>query len=123
MTCTHYFVDRLDETARFARVSKTFVALIVIPFASNAPEAATVIAAAHKERINYAIGVIVGSILQIALFVLPILVVVGWFLTRPMTLYFETSQTCILFLAVMLVNHLLEDGKYTYLHGIMLLSM
>jgi len=120
--CTYFFIDKLDETANFFHVTKTFVALIVIPFASNAPEGSTVIAASQKEHINFAIGVIVGSILQIALFVLPILVVIGWLVGQPMTLYFETSQTCILFLSVLVVNNLLQDGKYTYLHGVMLLS-
>jgi Ca2+:H+ antiporter len=123
MTCTHYFIDNLDATTKFTHFSKTFIAMILIPIASNAPECSAVIMASRKGRINYAIGVIVGSILQIALFVLPILVVIGWILDKPMTLYFEMSQTSILFLAVLMVNHLLQDGTYTYLHGIMLLSL
>jgi Ca2+:H+ antiporter len=123
IVCTHFFFDNLDATAQFFHVTKTFVALVVIPLASNAPEGSTVIAASRREQIDYAIGVIVGSILQIALFVLPILVIVGWVVSRRMTLYFEASQTCILFLSLLMVNHLLRDGKYTYLHGMMLLSM
>jgi len=123
MICTHYFIDSLDTTAKSTHVSKLFIATILIPIASNAPECSTVIMASRKKRINYAIGVIVGSILQIALFVLPILVIIGWVLDKPMTLYFKTSQTSILFLAVLMVNQVLQDGKYTYLHGIMLLSL
>jgi Ca2+:H+ antiporter len=123
MICTNYFIDNLDATAKFTHLSKTFIAMILIPIASNAPECSAVITASRKGRINYAIGVIVGSILQIGLFVLPILVIIGWILDRPMTLYFETSQTSVLFLAVLMVNQLLQEGKYTYLHGIMLLSL
>jgi len=123
IVCIHFFFDNLEETARFFNVTKTFIALIIVPIASNAPEGSTVIAASRREQINYAISVIVGSILQIALFVLPILVIIGWAMGRKMTLYFELSQTCVMFLSLLMVNHLLRDGKYTYLHGMMLLSM
>jgi Ca2+:H+ antiporter len=123
MACSFYFIDNLDATAESIHVSQTFIAMIIIPISSNAPEASALIMASQKKRINYAIGVIVGSILQVALFVLPILVIIGSAIHKPMTLYFETSQTSILFLAVLMVNHLLQDGNYTYLHGIMLLSL
>jgi len=123
MICTQYFIESLDATSKFTHFSKTFIAMILIPIASNAPECSTVIMASREKRINYAIGVIVGSILQIALFVLPVLVIIGWVLDKQMSLYFEMSQTSILFLAVLMVNQLLQDEKYTYFHGIMLLSL
>lgn len=123
MKCTQYLIDNVDEAAKVGNISKTFVGAILLPIASNAPEFFAVIAASRKKRVNYAIGVIVGSILQVALFVLPILVVVGWLLRQEMTLYFETSQTCMLFLAVLMVNQVLQGGRYTYLHGMMLLSL
>ncbi|KFY76786.1 hypothetical protein V499_03663 [Pseudogymnoascus sp. VKM F-103] len=121
--CTQYFITSLDETAKSLHITKTFIAIFLIPLASNAPELSQVVAASKQRKINFAIGVIIGSILQIALFVLPFLVVIGWYMGRAMDLYFETSQTYILLLAVLSVNQVLQDGKYTYFHGIMLLSM
>ena len=81
------------------------------------------VAASRKKKINFVIRVIIGSILQIALFVLSILVAIGWLMGRAMDLYFETSQTYILLLAVVTVNQVLQVGQYMYLHGVMLLSV
>jgi Ca2+:H+ antiporter len=123
MKCTHFVIDSLDDMAKSVHINKTFVALMLLPIASNACEVSTVLAASQKQKVNFAVVVIVGSILQIALFVLPVLVVLGWFIGQPMSLNFETSQSCILFLAVMMVTQVLQEGTYTYLHGVMLLSV
>lgn len=123
MNCTQYLIDSVDDTARVGHISKTFIGMIVLPIASNAPELFAVMGASRKGRINYAIGVIVGSILQVALFVLPALVILGWLMGQGMSLYFKTSQTCMLFLAVLMVNQVLQGGWYTYLHGVILLSL
>jgi Ca2+:H+ antiporter len=123
MNCTHFVIESLDDTAKSLNINPTFVALMLLPIVSNASEFSTVVAASRMKKINFAIVVIVGSILQVALFVLPVLVILGWFMGQPMSLYFETSQTCILFLAVLMVNQVLQEGTYTYLHGVMLLSV
>ncbi len=121
--CTYNMMTNIDQTAELAYTTKTFIATIILPIVSNAPELSSVYWAARDRRINFAIAVIVGSILQIALFVLPILVVVGWCINRHMRLYYETSQTCVLFLAFLIVNQILQDGRYTYLNGAMLITM
>jgi Ca2+:H+ antiporter len=121
--CTHIFIENIDRMTESLHIRESFVAIILIPLASNAPELFQVVAAAREKKVSFAIGVIIGSILQVALFVLPALVIIGWFMGRAMDLYFEISQTCFLFLAVMVVNQVLQDGQCTYLHGIMLLSM
>ncbi len=121
--CTHNLILTLDDTTRTLGITKAFVAIILIPLASNASELSQVVAASRCQKINFAIGVIIGSILQVALFVLPLLVLVGWITNRAMDMYFETSQTCVLLLAVLVVNQVLQDGQYTFFHGVMLLSM
>ena len=113
--CTHHMIESLDQTATSAHVTDTFIATIILPIASNAPEFSTVYGAARRKQLDFAISMIVGSILQIALLVLPILVLVGFFTGQGMNLYFEPSQTCILFLATLAVNQVLRDGKYTFL--------
>ncbi|KAJ6782046.1 hypothetical protein PWT90_03864 [Aphanocladium album] len=121
--CTYNIMLRLDEIVKASGVSQTFIALVIFPLASNAPELTQVLAAAKKQKIDFAIAVIVGSILQIALFVLPALVVIGWIIGSKMDLYFEMSQTCVLLFAIMLVNQVLQDRQYTYLHGMMFLCV
>lgn len=121
--CTHNFMGSLDGLTQTLGITKAFVALIIIPIASNAPELSQVVAAAKKQKVDFAITVIVGSILQIALFVLPCLVIIGWAMGRPMDLYFDSSQTYVLLFAVILVNQVLQDRNYTYLHGVMFLCV
>ncbi|ATY64056.1 Calcium proton exchanger superfamily [Cordyceps militaris] len=121
--CTYNIMQRLGDIVKAFRVSQTFIALVIIPLASNASEMTQVLAAAKKQKIDFAIAVIVGSILQIALFVLPALVIIGWFIGSKMDLYFEMSQTCVLLFAVILVNQVLQDRQYTYLHGMMFLCL
>lgn len=69
------------------------------------------------------IRVIIDSLLQIGLFAIPFLVIVGWCIGEPMTLFFDSLQTVSMFLAVLVVNHLLRDGQYAYIHGAMLLAL
>jgi Ca2+:H+ antiporter len=123
MLCTHFLLDSIDATSAATNITRTFIATILMPIASNAPECATVVVTSKNGRINYAVSVIVGSILQIALFVTPVLVILGWAVHQPMTLNFDTFQTIILFLAILLVSHLLQDGKYTYIHGLLLVAL
>ena len=123
MFCSHFLLDTINSTSEATHISRTFIATILVPIASNAPECATVIGSSRNGRIDFAVAVIVSSILQIALFVVPILVLLGWAIGREMTLNFETFQTVILFLAIILVNHLLKNGKYTYMHGLTLIAL
>ena len=123
MACANYVLVNAEGASKITGVAQSFIAAILVPIASNAPECAAVVAAAKKQHINFAVSVIVSSILQIGLFVLPILVVVGWCIGQPMTLRFDLSQTILLFFAVLVVNYLLQEGQYTYLHGVMLVAL
>jgi len=59
-------------------IGKTFVGLILLPIVGNAAEHATAVTVACKDKMDLAIGVAVGSSMQIALLVLPFSVVLGW---------------------------------------------
>ena len=66
---------------------------------------------AIKDKMDLAIGVAVGSSMQIALFVLPLMVIIGWIIHSDMTLVFDDFQIAVLFVAVILINYLIADGK------------
>src|SRR5271170_2102984 len=100
-------VDSINAITKSGGISKTFVGLILLPIVGNAAEHATAVTVAVKDKMDLAIGVAVGSSMQIALLVLPFSVVLGWGLgkedTSKMTLYFDGFQIAILFVAVLLV--------------------
>ena len=70
-----------------------------------------------KNKMNLAIGVAIGSSTQIALLVTPLMVIVGWIIGVPMTLFFHTFETAILFISVLIVNYLIQDGTSNWLEG------
>jgi Ca2+:H+ antiporter len=105
-------VSSIDGLTASGAVSTTFVGLILLPIVGNAAEHATAVTVAAKDKMDLAIGVAVGSSMQIALLVLPLIVVLGWILDKcAMTLYFDNFQIATLFVSVLLVNYLIQDGK------------
>jgi len=121
--CAEYLVDSIDAIVEEAHISKTFIGLILIPIVGNAAEHVTAVIVAWKNKMDLAIGVAIGSSLQIAIFVTPFLVILGWIIGQPMTLHFETFETVAFFLASLVVILLIQDGKSNYLEGLLCLGM
>lgn len=97
-----------------------FVGLIIIPIAGNAAEQITAVSVAARNKIDLAIGVSVGSSIQIGLYITPLVVVIGWWMDREMTLHFSLFNTTALLMTVFLVNFLILRGKSHYLKGVLL---
>lgn len=77
---------------------------------------------AMKNKMDLAIGVAVGSSIQIALFLTPFMVILGWIMDKPMTLYFTLFETVCLFVSAFIINFLILDGRSNYLEGALLCS-
>ncbi|KAF2830333.1 vacuolar calcium ion transporter-like protein /H(+) exchanger [Ophiobolus disseminans] len=121
--CAEFLVDSIDSIVESAHISKTFVGLILIPIVGNAAEHVTAVIVASKGKMDLAINVAIGSSMQIALFVTPFLVILGWIMHQPMTLHFQGFETIIFFVSVLIVNYLIQDGKSNYLEGAMCLGI
>lgn len=121
--CAEYLVGSIDDIVETAHISKTFIGLILIPIVGNAAEHVTACIVAYKGKMDLAIGVAVGSSLQIAIFVTPFLVILGWAMGQPMNLHFKGFETVMFFVAVLVVNYLIQDGKSNWLEGAMCLGM
>ncbi|KAI1330947.1 Calcium/proton exchanger [Xylariaceae sp. FL0255] len=120
--CSEGLVSGIDSIT--GSVSEEFVGLILLPIVGNACEHATAVTVAIKDKMDLAIGVAIGSSLQISLFVLPVLVIIGWGIgNTEMTLAFDTFQVVVLFIAVLLVNYLIGDGKSHWLEGVQLITL
>lgn len=90
--CADYMVDSIDALVATGKISKTFIGLILIPIVGNAAEHVTACVVAVKNKMDLAMGVAIGSSIQIALLVTPALVMLGWAIGQPMTLHFETCR-------------------------------
>lgn len=105
--CAEYLVDSIDSIVETAHISKTFIGLILLPIVGNAAEHVTACVVAYKNKMDLAIGVAIGSSMQIALLVTPFLVILGWIIGQEMTLHFETFETVVFFLSVLITNYLI----------------
>ncbi|KAL2161998.1 hypothetical protein VTH06DRAFT_7783 [Thermothelomyces fergusii] len=121
--CADYMVDSIGALVATGKLSKTFIGLILIPIVGNAAEHVTACVAAVKNKMDLAMGVAIGSSIQISLLVTPALVMLGWAIGQPMTLHFETFQTVAFALSVLVVTYTVQDGKSNYLEGAMLLGL
>tara|TARA_R110002003_G_scaffold284_8_gene18301 strand:- start:10823 stop:11578 length:756 start_codon:yes stop_codon:yes gene_type:complete len=121
--CAEFLVDSIDSIVQSAHISKTFVGLVLIPIVGNAAEHVTAVIVAYKGKMDLAINVAIGSSMQIALFVTPFLVLLGWAMGQPMTLHFQGFETIVFFISVLIVNYLIQDGKSNYLEGAMCIGI
>jgi len=121
--CAEFLVDSIDSIVEATNISKTFIGLILIPIVGNAAEHVTAVIVAYKNKMDLAIGVAIGSSLQIALFLTPFLVILGWIIGRDMTLHFRAFETVTFFLSGLVVTLLIQDGKSNYLEGGLCLGM
>ncbi|KAM0792477.1 hypothetical protein ACM66B_005151 [Microbotryomycetes sp. NB124-2] len=121
--CADFLVGAIDEFANDYSIPKAFIGLILIPIVGNAAEHVTSVWMAAKGKMEITIGVSVGSSIQIAVGVIPLLVVVGWIIGQDLTLFFENFETICLFVSIFLVNVLIADGISHWLEGWMLVAL
>lgn len=121
--CAEFLVASIQEVVRTSSVGEIFIGLIILPIVGNAAEHVTAITVAMKNKMDLAIGVAVGSSIQIALFITPLVVILGWCMDRKMTLYFTLFETVCLFVSAFIVNFLVLDGRSNYLEGALLCAV
>lgn len=120
--CAELLVEAIPQMVEDSSISQAFIGLIILPIVGNAAEHVTAVTVATKNKMDLAIGVAVGSSIQIALFVTPFVVLLGWALNIQMNLYFTIFETVSLVATVFVVNFLVLDGRSNYLEGSLLIA-
>lgn len=115
-------VDSLEEATSMLGLTSLFTGVILLPIVGNAAEHATAVTVAMKNKMDLSLSVAVGSSLQIALFVAPVLVIAGWLLGKPMDLDFNPFELVAVAVAVLITNSISSDGKSNWLEGTLLLA-
>ncbi|KAI3804882.1 hypothetical protein L1987_26748 [Smallanthus sonchifolius] len=118
---SEYLVNAIEGASVAMDVPVAFISVILLPIVGNAAEHASAIMFAVKDKLDISLGVAIGSSTQISMFVMPICVVVGWIIGRPMDLDFEPFETATLFMTVLVVAFMLQEGTSNYFKGLMLL--
>ncbi len=117
-------VATVEHAAHTFGMTGVFVGIIVVAIIGNAAEHSTALLAAARNRMDLSIGIAVGSSIQIALFVAPVLVLASLLLgPKPMDLVFTLPEVLAVVVAVAIAGQVTSDGESHWLEGVQLLSV
>ncbi|MGH7483606.1 MAG: calcium/proton exchanger, partial [Longimicrobiales bacterium] len=117
-------VGAAEITAESLGWNEIFVGVILVAIIGNAAEHSTAILMAAQNRMDAAINIAVGSSIQIALFVAPLLVFLSYLIApRPMDLLFTTMEVVAVAISVGAISFIAHDGESHYMEGVQLLAV
>eukprot|EP00268_Persea_americana_P046970 TRINITY_DN4859_c0_g1_i4.p1 TRINITY_DN4859_c0_g1~~TRINITY_DN4859_c0_g1_i4.p1 ORF type:complete len:422 (+),score=70.87 TRINITY_DN4859_c0_g1_i4:717-1982(+) len=116
-----YLVDAIQGASDSLNMPVAFISVILLPIVGNAAEHASAIMFAMKDKLDITLGVAIGSSTQISMFVIPFCVVIGWMMGTEMDLNFQLFETATLFITVLVVAFMLQEGTANYFKGLMLI--
>lgn len=119
-----FLVGAATETARALGWSEIFVGVIVVAIIGNAAEHSTAVMMAVKNKMDVAINIAVGSSIQVALFVAPVLVLLSYAVApRPMDLVFSRLEVVAIAVSVLIMGYVAADGESHWMEGVQLLAV
>ncbi|KAJ8550948.1 hypothetical protein K7X08_000318 [Anisodus acutangulus] len=118
---SEYVVGTIEAASESWGISVSFISVILLPIVGNAAEHAGAVIFAFKNKLDISLGVALGSATQIAMFVVPLCVIVAWIVGVRMDLDFNLLETGSLALAIIVTAFTLQDGTSHYIKGLVLL--
>ena len=116
-----------EVTHELPFLTEIFIGLIIIPLVGNVAEHLVSVQVAYKNKMELSLAVSLGSSLQIALFVAPVLVFISLFLgpegKGPLLLVFSEFELIALFAAALIAANVAQDGESNWFEGAMLLGV
>jgi Ca2+:H+ antiporter len=117
-------VGSITEASEAVGLSEFFIGVIVVAIVGNAAEHWVAVLMAHKDRMNLAVNISIGSSAQVALFVAPVLVIASFFLGPfPMPLVFNGFEVGAVVLAILIANAVTHEGESNWFEGVQLLAV
>lgn len=120
---SEFLVGAIEHTAQQLGMSDIFVGVFVVAIIGNAAEHSTAVLMALKNKMDLAVNIAVGSSLQVALLVAPLLVFISYGMGRPLDLLFTTFEIAAVALSVGVLNLIALDGESNWMEGVLLLAV
>ena len=120
---SEFLVGAIESARESLGLTEVFVGVIVVAIIGNAAEHSSAILMALRNKMDISIGIAVGSSLQIALFVAPLLVFASYLFGRPMDLEFTVPEVVAVVASVIIVEQISSDGESNWIEGLQLLSV
>lgn len=116
-------VGSVEAAQKQLGLTETFVGVIIVAIIGNAAEHSTAVTVAFKNKMDLSLGIAIGSSVQVALFVTPVLVFASFLWGRPMNLEFSLPEVAAVVLSVWILSEISGDGECNWLEGVQLLSV
>ncbi|QYM78650.1 calcium/proton exchanger [Horticoccus luteus] len=120
---SEFLVGAVEAARHSLGVTETFVGIIIVALVGNAAEHSTAVTMALKNKMDLALGIAIGSSLQIALFVAPVLVFCSYFFLHPLNLEFTLPEIAAVVIAAFAATQISGDGESNWLEGVQLLAL
>lgn len=120
---SEFLVGAVEETSHKLGLTEVFVGVILVAIIGNAAEHSTAILVAMKNKMDLALNIAIGSSMQIALFVAPVLVFASYLFGQPMNLIFSPLEVVAVTVSVLVVALIAQDGESNWMEGILLLAV
>jgi Ca2+:H+ antiporter len=116
-------VAQIEAATQALGMTKFFVGIIVVAVVGNAAEHSAAIFAARRNQMDLALTIAVGSSVQIALLVAPILVFASYLFGQPMSLIFNGFEIAAVILSVLAIEQIASDGETNWFEGVQLIAV
>jgi Ca2+:H+ antiporter len=117
-------VGAAEETGQALGMSQAFIGIVFVAIVGGAAESGSAVAMARKNKMDLSVGIALGSCIQIALFVAPILVLASYFIApQPLELAFNRAEIGSLFVAVLIGAMVCGDGQANWFKGVQLITV
>ncbi|HLP79605.1 MAG TPA: calcium/proton exchanger [Acidobacteriota bacterium] len=116
-------VKSIEPGAQALGLSQTFIGVVIIAIITNIAEKFAAISFALRNKLDISLEIGLSSAIQIALFVVPILIFLSEIFNWGFLIVFPLFEILAVFATVMIVNYLSSDGKCNWLEGVQLLSV
>lgn len=105
---TSFATDSINGLLEEVGMTETFLGIVILPLLGNDP--ATLIVAV-KDKMDLTLDLTLGKCVQTALLVIPFIVILAWMMAIDLTLNFGSFETLVMLAGVLVVNHVIQDGK------------
>jgi Ca2+:H+ antiporter len=117
-------VGAAEDTGKALGMSQVFIGIVFVAVVGGAAESGSAVAMAQKNKMDLSVGIALGSCIQIALFVAPLLVIAGYFIApQPFELAFSRAEVGSLFMAVLIGALVCGDGQSNWYKGVQLITV
>ena len=117
-SCPKSLVEGVEYLTKSLGLTELFVGVILVAIIGNAAEHLTAVIVAMKGKMDLAVGIAIGSTLQIALFVAPVLVLLGFFIGKPLDLFFNLFELAAIGVTMLIANPITQDGESNWFEGL-----